>query len=84
MNGIHDMGGMHGMGPILKEKNEPVFHQEWEGRIVAINRAIGAWRMWNLDAFRHAGERVPPAEYLRISYYERWLTIVTELMVQKD
>ena len=83
MNGIHDMGGMHGMGPILKEKNEPVFHQEWEGRIVAINRAIGAWRKWNLDAFRHAGERVPPAEYLRISYYERWLTIVTELIVQK-
>ena len=83
MNGIHDMGGMHGMGPILKEKNEPVFHQEWEGRIVAINRAVGAWRKWNLDAFRHAGERVSPAEYLRISYYERWLAIVTELIVQR-
>ena len=42
MNGIHDMGGMHGMGPILKEKNEPVFHQEWEGRIVAIKSGHGS------------------------------------------
>jgi nitrile hydratase len=49
MNGVHDMGGMHGMGPIVEEKNEPVFHHEWEGRIFAMNRAMGAWRKWNLD-----------------------------------
>ncbi len=73
MNGIHDMGGMHGMGPIRHEKSEPVFHEIWEGRIYAINRAIGAWRKWNIDAGRHAIEQLPPADYLRMSYYEKWL-----------
>jgi len=82
MNGIHDMGGMHGMGPIVEEKNEPVFHHEWEGRIFAMNRAMGAWRKWNLDASRHSRELIPAAEYLRMSYYERWVTGLVELIVQ--
>ena len=82
MNGVHDMGGAHGMGPIVEEKNEPVFHQEWEGRIFAMTRAMGAWRKWNLDAWRHSNELTPPAEYLRVSYYERWVTALVELMVQ--
>ena len=50
MNGVHDMGGMHGMGPIQYERNEPVFHEPWEGRIFALNRAMSAWRKWNIDA----------------------------------
>jgi len=82
MNGIHDMGGMHGMGPIVEEKNEPVFHHEWEGRIFAMNRAMGAWRKWNLDASRHSKELIAPAEYLRMTYYERWVTGLVELIVQ--
>src|SRR5580693_4438652 len=82
MNGIHDMGGMHGMGPVVEEKNEPVFHHEWEGRIFAMNRAAGAWRKWNLDASRHSKELIPPAEYLRMSYYERWVAGLVELIVQ--
>jgi nitrile hydratase beta subunit len=82
MNGIHDMGGMHGMGPIVEEKNEPVFHHEWEGRIFAMNRAMGAWGKWNLDASRHSRELIPPAEYLRMSYYERWVAGLVELIVQ--
>jgi nitrile hydratase len=73
MNGVHDMGGMHGMGPIVHENDEPVFHAEWEGRIYALTRAVraGAGR-WNIDAGRYEIERLPPAEYLRMSYYERW------------
>ena len=43
MNGIHDMGGMHGMGPIEYESNEPVFHEPWEARAFALNRAMSAW-----------------------------------------
>jgi nitrile hydratase subunit beta len=82
MNGVHDMGGMHGMGPLVEKQNEPVFHDEWEGRIFALNRAMGAWRKWNLDASRHSRELIPPAEYLRMSYYERWLAGLVELMVQ--
>ncbi|MBV8571038.1 MAG: nitrile hydratase subunit beta [Acidobacteriaceae bacterium] len=73
MNGIHDMGGMHGMGPIRYEENEPVFHEPWEGRIFAITIALGAWKRWNIDAGRHTIEQISPADYLRMSYYEKWL-----------
>jgi nitrile hydratase subunit beta len=72
MNGVHDMGGMHGMGPIARETNEPVFHEAWEGRVFALNRALAALGKWNIDASRHARERLPPADYLRMSYYEKW------------
>ena len=72
MNGVHDMGGQQGMGPVEYEKNEPVFHASWEGRIYALNRAMRAWRKWNLDTDRHALELLPPVDYLRMSYYERW------------
>jgi nitrile hydratase beta subunit len=71
MNGVHDMGGMHGMGPVQEEKNEPVFHEQWEARVFALRRAMSAWRKWNIDVTRHEVELVPPADYLRMSYYER-------------
>jgi nitrile hydratase len=72
MNGVHDMGGMHGMGPIAPEPNEPVFHERWEARVYALNRAMGSLGKWNIDAGRHSRERIPPADYLRMSYYEKW------------
>src|ERR1700730_12352452 len=82
MNGIHDMGGMHGMGAIRLEENEPAFHEAWEGRLYAMNRALGAWRKWNIDAGRHGIEVLPPADYLRMSYYEKWLARNIELLVK--
>jgi len=82
MNGIHDMGGMHGMGPIQYEKNEPVFHARWEGRVFALRRAMAAWDKWNIDATRHEIELVPAAEYLRMSYYERQSAAFIELLVK--
>lgn len=82
MNGIHDMGGMHGMGPIESEKNEPVFHAPWEARVLAMNLAMGFWRKWNIDASRHGIEQLPPADYLRMSYYEKWLTRLGNLVVK--
>jgi nitrile hydratase beta subunit len=83
MNGVHDMGGMHGMGPIAYEKDEPAFHAAWEGRVFALNRAVGSFGKWNIDASRHQRERIAPAEYLRRSYYERFLEGLIELMVDK-
>jgi nitrile hydratase len=83
MNGIHDLGGMHGMGPIQPEENEPVFHARWEARVYAMVRAMGAWRKWNIDASRHQRELIPPAEWLRMSYYEKWLAGLIELMIDK-
>jgi nitrile hydratase subunit beta len=82
MNGVHDMGGMHGMGPIRYERNEPVFHARWEGRAFALNLAMGTWRKWNIDAGRHEIELIPAAEYLRMSYYEKWTARLVELMVK--
>jgi nitrile hydratase len=83
MNGVHDMGGMHGMGPIAPERNEPVFHEHWESRVFAMVRAMGAWGKWNIDASRYQREQIPAADYLSMSYYEKWLWGLQELMVQK-
>jgi nitrile hydratase subunit beta len=74
MNGVHDMGGQQGMGPVQHEKNEPVFHARWEGRIYAMTRSMRAFRKWSLDTDRHALEILPPLDYLRMTYYERWAT----------
>jgi len=82
MNGVHDMGGMEGLGPVEHEKNEPVFHHAWEGRALGLTLAMGAWKKWNIDASRHARELIPGPVYLRSSYYEKWLLALGEMMVQ--
>lgn len=82
MNSIHDMGGMHGFGPVPVEENEPVFHYDWEARAMALRMAMGAWGKWNLDAGRHANERLSPQQYLTLSYYERWITSLADLTLQ--
>src|SRR5258708_35477300 len=83
MNGIHDMGGMDGFGPVTREENEPVFHADWERRVFAIvNTAMSAAQV-NIDEFRHAVERIPPGQYLASSYYERWLSAVETLLVER-
>jgi nitrile hydratase len=73
MNGVHDMGGMHGFGPIVREVNEPLFHATWEAHVRAM--AVIAWSRdyFTLDAFRYGIERMDPAHYLRAPYFERWL-----------
>ncbi|MGH7324008.1 MAG: nitrile hydratase subunit beta [Candidatus Rokuibacteriota bacterium] len=80
MNGVHDMGGMHGMGPVVHDKNEPVFHHEWESRTFALNLATAALGKWNIDMGRHSRELMPPAEYLATSYYEHWLWGLEKLL----
>ncbi|MDF2096528.1 nitrile hydratase subunit beta [Aquibaculum arenosum] len=82
MNGVHDMGGMHGFGALPLEENEPVFHGEWEERALALTLAMAAWGKWNIDASRHAREKLPPADYLRYSYYERWIEALANMMVE--
>lgn len=82
MNGVHDMGGMHGMGPLHYEKNEPVFHARWESRVYALNRALAEWHKWNLDAWRHDIELLAPADYLRMTYYEKWLAAMEKRVLK--
>lgn len=83
MNGIHDLGGMHGLGPIQPEANEPVFHTDWEKRMFAMFIAAFAGGHFNVDEFRHAIERMDPANYLQSSYYEHWLHSLETLLVEK-
>jgi nitrile hydratase len=78
MNGVHDLGGMHGFGPVVPEPDEPPFHQPWEGRVLGLQRSVLYTRAWNIDRFRHAQERLPAAVYLTVSYYHRWLLAVTQ------
>jgi nitrile hydratase beta subunit len=83
MNGVHDMGGMDGFGPVMREANEPVFHAPWEGRVIAIMRAMGAAGAWNLDQFRDARERQHPTFYLAASYYESWAKTMETLVLSR-
>ena len=83
MNGPHDMGGMHGFGPVVREENEPIFHEPWERTVYAMQRAIRARGLINIDESRHGIERMPPAEYLAASYYERWLSSLERNLVDK-
>ncbi|MGE3144504.1 MAG: nitrile hydratase subunit beta [Pseudorhodoplanes sp.] len=83
MNGAHDMGGMHGFGPVVPEPDEPAFHAPWEKRAFALTLAMGMPGGWNLDMSRSARESLPPAEYLRKSYYEIWMAGLQKLMLQR-
>jgi nitrile hydratase len=58
-----------------------VFHEAWEGRVYGIDRSLRAFGKWNIDAWRHQIELIPPAEYLRMTYYERWLRANEGLLV---
>src|SRR5919201_2424524 len=80
MNGAHDLGGMHGFGPVEIERDEPVFHHDWERRAFALTLAAGYLGRWNIDQSRHAREQMHPAEYLAATYYERWLFGLEKLL----
>jgi len=78
MNGLHDMGGLTCFGPVNAERDEPVFHAEWERRVFALNLLTkGAWGP--IDRVRHAVERIHPISYLSLSYYEKWLAGIETL-----
>jgi nitrile hydratase len=83
MNGIHDLGGMHGLGPIVREANEPVFHEDWERRVFGVMIATFAGGNYNVDEFRHGIERMDPAHYLQSSYYEHWLHTMETNLIEK-
>jgi nitrile hydratase subunit beta len=83
MNSIHDMGGMHGFGAIVREEDEPTFHGDWEKRVWAMVMAVRRQGLFNIDEFRHGIERMLPAEYLASSYYERWLGSTLRLLTEK-
>jgi len=82
MNSIHDMGGMHGLGPVVAEHSDHVFHEYWQGRVFALRMACSFHRKWNADMGRYARERMPAANFLTASYYERALYTLETLLVE--
>jgi nitrile hydratase len=83
MNGVHDLGGMAGFGPIRQEEDEPVFREPWERRVFGMFLALLPQGIANLDEVRHAIERMDPAHYLASSYYEHWFAALETLLVEK-
>jgi nitrile hydratase subunit beta len=82
VDGIHDLGGMHGFGPVEREPDEPVFHQDWERRVFGLAAATLMAGISNGGRFRHSIERMDPAHYLDSSYYEHWLTGISTLWIE--
>ena len=83
MDGIHDMGGMDGFGKVVPEPNEPPFHAPWEGRVLAMQRALGYAGTWQIDISRAAQERLPPQVYLKVSYYQRWELAMESNLIER-
>lgn len=84
MNGGQDLGGMMGFGPVNPEKNEPVFHADWERRACGLWLASAMIGEWNIDSARHARETLNPVDYLASSYYEVWMKGLTRIALAKD
>ncbi len=83
MNGVHDMGGMHGFGKVEPEVNEPVFHSVWEARCLAMNRAMSYAKEWNIDMSRAVIETFSPTFYLGATYYEKWAARLEKLLLSR-
>jgi nitrile hydratase subunit beta len=83
MDGVHDMGGMDGFGKVEVEPNEPPFHEPWEGRVLAMQRAMGYAGAWHIDHSRYAQERLPPVTYLSVSYYQRWALAMEKNVLER-
>jgi nitrile hydratase subunit beta len=83
MDGVHDMGGMDGFGRVEPEPDEPVFHEAWEGRVLAMNRAMSATGSWSIDMARFSREQLPPLTYLAASYYQRWFLGMQQMLLDR-
>jgi hypothetical protein len=80
---MNDVGGMEGFGPVDPDPAEQPFHADWEARVFALNAALIGRGVYTLDEFRDAIERMPPADYLAASYYERWFAAIRTLLAEK-
>ncbi len=78
MNGVHDMGGQHGLGVVIPEAEGSAFHAVWEARAHAL--VIAAPTRGNIDAGRHQREKIPGASYLTMTYYERWFEALCQML----
>ena len=83
MDGMHDLGGRQGFGPVRYKAGARAFHERWEVRANALYGFAVRLGLINMDEYRHAIERMEPRHYLTASYYERSLTGLATLLVEK-
>jgi len=83
MDGVHDLGGRQGFGPVRYSLNAPAFHASWEVRANSLYAFAVRMGIFNMDEYRHAIERMEPRHYLGAGYYERTLTSLATLCVEK-
>lgn len=82
MNGPQDLGGQMGFGPVAPEKDEPIFHADWEKRALGVTLTAGAMGHWNIDESRHTRESLHPADYYSSTYYEIWIKALERLLAK--
>ena len=83
MDGMHDLGGKQGFGTVRYTLDAPTFHASWEVRANSLYAFAVRCGIFNMDEYRHAIERMEPRHYLAASYYERSLTGMATLCVEK-
>lgn len=83
MDGIHDLGGRQGFGRVRFTQGASAFHAPWEVRANSLYAHAVRLGLFNMDEYRHAIERMEPRHYLTASYYERSLTGLLTLCVEK-
>src|ERR1700730_3901801 len=82
VDGIHDLGGMQGLGPVVHSPAEPVFHDRWQAVARALMAIVAGAAEVSGGEFRHSIERIEPGHYLTSGYYEHWLTAAATLAVE--
>jgi nitrile hydratase beta subunit len=83
MDGVHDMGGMHGFGRVVEPGAELTYHERWEPRVFAIQMLVGLEGLGAGPGGRAVREEMDPARYLAASYYERWLYSAEQRLLRK-
>lgn len=81
MDGIHDLGGRHGFGPVITNESDEPFHGPWEARLFGIVRSMSRAPDWSIDWFRHCRELIDPVDYLTRPYYDQWLQTYAAMLV---
>ena len=83
MDGVHDLGGREGFGPIVDKADERPFHDDWEMRAFGIKQSAAGGRHWTIDWFRHSRELTDPVDYLTRPYFDQWLTTLAAQMIDE-
>jgi nitrile hydratase len=82
MNGVHDLGGTDGLGPVAVEQHEPIWHADWEKAAFAMFPTNFVKGYFGVDEFRFGIEQMHPADYLTSRYYEHWLHTIEHYTVK--